>query len=86
MLQRLTLHLDRVPPDASIQTYSAITEPFWGRLRYFWSCAMSVWIAQQACQDCTHVGRVGQEFVVRRLWLLSVIVQYLVSSQVGRPL
>lgn len=31
----LTLHLERTPFDASIQTYSAITEPFCGSLRYF---------------------------------------------------
>jgi hypothetical protein len=38
----LTLHFERVPPLASIQTYSAMTQPRWSRLRYFWSCAMSV--------------------------------------------
>ena len=33
----LTLHFERVPPTASIQTYSAMTAPRWGRSRYFLS-------------------------------------------------
>ena len=32
-----TLHLERRPLEPSIQTYSAITMPFWGSARYFWS-------------------------------------------------
>lgn len=32
--QLLTLDFERVPPSASIQTYSAMIDPFWGRLMY----------------------------------------------------
>lgn len=34
----LTFDFERRPLEPSIQTYSAMTWPFWGRLRYFWSC------------------------------------------------
>lgn len=33
-----TLVLERTPPTASIQTYSAMTLPLWSRLMYFMSC------------------------------------------------
>ena len=34
----LTLHFERTPLEPSIQTYSAMTLPFCGSLRYFSSC------------------------------------------------
>ena len=34
----LTFDLERIPLEPSIQTYSAMTAPFWGRSRYFLSC------------------------------------------------
>lgn len=54
------MHFERVPPVASIQTYSAMTWPRWGRLRYFWSCAVSVWrITNVARIAMAYVGSVG---------------------------
>jgi hypothetical protein len=56
----LTLHFERVPPLASIQTYSAMTEPRWSRLRYFWSCALSVRrIASRTRSAMAYVSSVG---------------------------
>ncbi len=34
-LDGLTLHFDRTPLEASIQTYSAMTAPFWSSLENF---------------------------------------------------
>jgi hypothetical protein len=34
----LTFVLDRTPLVPSIQMYSAMMEPFWSRVKYFWSC------------------------------------------------
>lgn len=54
------MHFERVPPTASIQTYSAMTEPRWGRLRYFWSCVLLVQrIARIARRAIAYVGSVG---------------------------
>lgn len=38
----LTLDLDRVPPSASIQTYSAMILPRWSRSRYFFKFSVYV--------------------------------------------
>jgi hypothetical protein len=35
--KKLTFDLERMPLEPSIQTYSAMTLPFWGRSRYFLS-------------------------------------------------
>jgi hypothetical protein len=37
-LERLTLDFERTPLEPSIQTYSAMMAPFWGRSMYFLSC------------------------------------------------
>jgi hypothetical protein len=65
----LTLHFERVPPLASIQTYSAITLPRWSKLRYFWSCVM---LAQESFRvterAMTYVGSVGDVRAFGRLY------------------
>jgi hypothetical protein len=52
----LTLHFERVPPSASIQTYSAITWPRWDRLRYFWSYVLSA-------QEIASIVRIARAYV-----------------------
>lgn len=37
---KLTFDFERMPLEPSIQTYSAMTAPFWGRSRYFLSCLL----------------------------------------------
>jgi hypothetical protein len=65
----LTLHFERVPPLASIQTYSAITLPRWSKLRYFWSCVM---LAQESFgvtgRANAYVGSVGDVGAFGRLY------------------
>ena len=36
--KKLTFDFERMPLEPSIQTYSAMTAPFWGKSRYFLSC------------------------------------------------
>jgi hypothetical protein len=38
----LTLDFERIPPEPSIQTYSAMIEPFWSSWRYFSSCGVGL--------------------------------------------
>ena len=59
----LTLDLERTPLEPSIQTYSAMTLPPWGSLRYFSSCSLSVEAATADSLE-THIGSVGEIDVV----------------------
>lgn len=49
----LTLDFERVPPSASIQTYSAMTLPCWGRSRYFWSWGVVSASVEDGCGCAT---------------------------------
>lgn len=54
--KELTLDLERMPLEPSIQTYSAMTLPFWGRSRYFCSCCRMLERARVRADESTRAG------------------------------
>lgn len=59
-IDRLTFVLERSPFEPSIQTYSAMIDPFWSSFMYFSTLAVLETIVDSACR----VGESAREFFV----------------------